>query len=162
MILRKNRFFFLAVVLVSALLVIIFSNNSLIDIRNTLISPTPFPTITTSNDVNEDPSTISPASSQNIEVLSPRTGDKIKNGAIVKGNARVFENVVSIRLFDSAGNVLIQTTAYANAPDVGQFGPFEKELKFETNYSEGTLEVYQSSAKDGSEIDKVTIPVVFN
>lgn len=162
MILKKNRIFFLAVVIVGALLVIIFSNNSLVDIRNTLISPTPFPTITTPNDANGNPSTISPASSQNIEVLSPRIGDPIKNGAIVKGNARVFENVVSIRLSDSAGNILVQTTAYANAPDVGQFGPFERELKFLTEDSEGTLEIFQSSAKDGSEIDKVTIPVIFN
>ncbi len=104
---------------------------------------------------------MAPSASQNIEVLSPRGGDSVKSGFAVKGNARVFENVVSIRLTDSEGYMLIQTSAYANALDVGKFGPFEKMLSFQTSATEGTLEVYQSSAKDGSEIDKVTIPLLF-
>lgn len=100
--------------------------------------------------------------SANIEVLSPRAGDAVQSGFAIKGNARVFENVVSITLTDSEGNILAQTWAYANAPDVGKFGPFEKMLNFQTSAAEGILEVYQSSSKDGSEIDKVTIPLLFN
>lgn len=105
--------------------------------------------------------TSSPAASDNIEVLSPRAGETVKSGFVVKGNARTFESNVAIRLSDSLGNVLIETFTLANSPDAGQFGPFERELDFQTDDSTGILEVFQYSAKDGSEIDKVTVPVVF-
>ncbi len=128
-------------------------------IKNPFVTPTPYPTVTT-----RDPShteNIPPSSSNNIEVLSPRTGDSIKSGFRVEGNARTFESNVRIRLTDDQGIFLIDTNTTANAPDVGQFGPFEKTLVFETDAKTGTLEVFQNSAKDGAEIDKVTIPVVF-
>ncbi len=105
---------------------------------------------------------MAPASSDNIEVLSPRGGDSVKSGLAIKGNARTFESSVAIRLSDSEGNVLVETFTLANAPDAGQFGLFEKALEFQTDDSTGTLEVFQYSAKDGSEIDKVTIPLLFN
>lgn len=104
---------------------------------------------------------MAPSSSQNIEVLSPRSGDKIKSGFVVKGNARTFESNVAIRLYDSFGNVLTETFTLANAPDVGQFGPFEKMINYVTESQTGTLEVFQYSAKDGSQIDIVTVPVIF-
>ncbi len=105
---------------------------------------------------------ITPSSSKNIEVISPLTGDNVKSGFVVKGNARTFENTVNIRLIDSSGNLLTETLTTANAPDVGRFGPFEKVIAYQTTDTSGTLEVFQYSAKDGSEIDKVGIPVVFN
>ena len=91
---------------------------------------------------------MAPSSSLNIEVLSPRSGDSIKSGFIVKGNARTFESNVVIRLSDSEGVVLTETFSLANAPDAGQFGPFEKVLDFQTDDSVGTLEVFQYSAKN--------------
>ena len=104
---------------------------------------------------------MAPSSSQNIEVLSPRSGDKVESEFVVKGNARTFESNVAIRLYDSEGNVLTETFTLANAPDTGQFGPFEKMISFESNSDTGTLEVFQYSAKDGTQIDKVTIPLLF-
>lgn len=145
----------LVIVLIPIAIVILF-------IARNFSNPTPYPTVSINPTVSQNPTAISPASSPNIEVLSPLGGDNVKSGFVVKGNARVFENIVSIRLSDSLGNVLVQTTAFANASDVGQFGPFEKVLNYQTSATEGTLEVYQSSAKDGSEIDKVTIPVLFS
>ena len=139
----------------------IASNFSSNKIANPFLSPTPYPTIST----DSNPSqliTMAPMASTNIEVLSPRTGDSVKSGFAVKGNARTFESNVAIRLSDSGGNILAETFTLANAPDAGQFGPFEKVLNFQNDDSSGTLEVFQYSAKDGSEIDKVTIPVLFN
>lgn len=150
---RKDLLILLAVLIPLSIVMLIIASN--------FSNPTPFPTTSINPAVSQNPTVISPAASRNIEVLSPRGGDFVKSGFAVKGNARVFENMVSIRLTDSEGILLIQTTTYANAPDVGMFGPFEKVLKFQTTVTEGTLEVYQSSAKDGSEIDKVTIPVLF-
>ena len=79
----------------------------------------------------------------------------------VKGSARVFENVVSLELTDYNGKLLYADTVMADAPDTGQFGPFEKEITFKTNVPSGVLTVYQASAKDGSRIDLVTIPLKF-
>lgn len=159
---RKDLLILLAVLIpVAFIMLILASNFSDKKITNLLVSPSPYPTISTNPTLTQNNTAISPAASRNIEVLSPRGGDSVKSGFAVKGNARVFENVVSIRLSDSDGYILVQTTAYANAPDVGQFGPFEKILNFQTNSSMGTLEVYQASAKDGSEIDKVSVPLLF-
>ena len=159
---RKEQLF-LVIVLIPAVLILILVGNKFSSkkIINPFAVPTPFPTISANPTSSEQTTAIDPSSSLNIEVLSPRGGDNIKSGLAVKGNARVFENVVSIRLSDSEGNILVQTTANANAPDTGQFGPFEKMLNFQTNSDTGTLEIYQVSAKDGSEIDKVTIPLLF-
>jgi hypothetical protein len=100
----------------------------------------------------------SPAASSNIEVMSPKQGEKVSSPFMVYGNARVFENVVSIRLSDGEGNVLYQNNVIANAPDVGKFGPFQAKVDYSVSQPQkGILEVFQSSAKDGSEIDKVTL-----
>lgn len=148
---------FVLIFLGGFLLFSINSNNKNL-ISNPLLKNTPYPTIETRG--NAQNITLAPSSSKNIEVLSPRSGDKIRSGLVVKGNARVFENVVSIRLLDSLGNILAETNSMANAPDVGQFGPFEKEIEFKTESKNAILEVFQYSAKDGSEIDKVRIPVL--
>lgn len=97
----------------------------------------------------------------NIVVFSPKENTNINSPFDVEGKARVFENVVSLRLKDKNGKILFQGTTDAQSPDVGQFGLFQEEINYTTAQTEGTLEVFQSSAKDGSEIDKVVIPVKF-
>ena len=100
--------------------------------------------------------------SDNISVTSPVPYTSVGNPISVTGSARVFENNVSIRLLDGDGTVLAESFATAEAADVGLFGPFTLELEYDQNqFEEGTLEVFQGSAADGSEIDKVTIPVLF-
>lgn len=126
------------------------------------LKSTPYPTIINSNAAQTENITSTPAASRNIEIISPLIGDIVKSGFNLKGNARVFEGVVSIRLLDSQGNTLKLTTTQTNAPDAGFFGPFNKTIDFQTTDTTGTLEVYQVSAKDGSEIDKVTIPLQFS
>lgn len=131
-------------------------------LNNPFAKTTPFPTISLATTDIPTTGSITPSASINIEVLTPLTGDNVKSGFSVKGNARTFENMVAIRLLDSIGNVLIETNTMANAPDVGKFGPFEKSIIFETSDTSGSLEVFQYSAKDGSEIDKVIIPLQFS
>lgn len=143
-------------------MLIVAGNFSTKKITNPFATPTPYPTSSNPKIPASEETSITPASSKNIEVLSPLSGDIVKSGFVVKGNARVFENVVSIRLMDSLGGILSQTTTLANAPDAGKFGPFDKTMIFQTDDISGTLEIYQSSAKDGSEIDKVTIPLLFS
>lgn len=102
-----------------------------------------------------------PAEELNIVVFDPKENAKISSPFDVTGKARVFESVVSLRLKDKNGKILFQGVIDAKSPDVGQFGLFQEEITYETNQSEGTLEVFESSAKDGSEINKVEIPVKF-
>jgi hypothetical protein len=101
------------------------------------------------------------AEEANIVLFSPKENEKISSPFDVEGKARVFENVVSIRLRDKSGKILFRGTADAQSPDTGKFGLFQKEIGFSTSENEGTLDVFESSAKDGSETNKVTIPVRF-
>jgi hypothetical protein len=104
------------------------------------------------NNVDED----------NIIIESPKAYDIIGLPVIIKGQARVFENTVSYRIKDSDGTVLLESYVTADSPDIGEFGQFEAEINYpEPKGEEGTIEVFEYSAKDGSEINKVKTPVVF-
>lgn len=97
----------------------------------------------------------------NIVVNRPRANERIGMPLVIEGEARVFENTVHFRLLDESGSEIAKGFATADARDVGQFGAFRGELNFvsETDQA-GTLEIFQISAEDGSEIDKLSIPVV--
>ncbi len=106
--------------------------------------------------------TVTPLRSENIIVTAPIQNSEITSPVIVQGEARTFENSVTVRVITADGNVLTENFTTANAPDIGQFGPFEISLIF-TPPTEGSgfIEVFQYSAKDGTEIDKVRVPVTF-
>jgi len=97
----------------------------------------------------------------NIVVSSPEKNATVNSPFYIEGKARVFENVVSIRLEDKDGKILFQGTTDAQSPNTGQYGLFQKEIKYTTSQTEGILKVFESSAKDGSEINEVIIPVKF-
>ena len=103
-----------------------------------------------------------PTASENIRVTNPTPNMSVTSPLLVQGEARVFENTVSLRLTDEAGRILAETFTTADAPDIGLFGPFEISLSFsKPAAATGLLEVFEQSAKDGSEINKVSIPVSF-
>ncbi len=110
--------------------------------------------------------TPTPLASQNITVTSPKTNDQISQLFTVSGRARVFENVVIIRLKEKlSGKIVGEIPATTNAQDMGQYGDFNAGIQLsDPNLRVGTefvVEVFQYSAKDGKEIDKVSIPVTF-
>lgn len=99
-----------------------------------------------------------PTESTNIKVNAPIPGEEVGGQLSLRGEGRVFESVVSYRLKDEAGRVVTAGIVMANAPDMGQFGPFEKVITF--TKPPGTrliLEVFQASARDGSDTDKVIV-----
>jgi len=124
---------------------------------NEMESPTSAPVVTPT-----------PAVSENITVTSPLSGSTVSNPIHVTGEARVFENVVSWRLLTSEGLELsksdpIMGTTFAEASDIGQFGPFDFWVVVpEVGNVNVMLEVYQVSAKDGSAVDVVSIPLVLD
>lgn len=81
---------------------------------------------------------------------------------LVKGSAMVFEGTVNARLRDEQGQEIARgyTTATQGAPGRGDF---ELRLTYQKppSGSKGTLEVFWVSPKDGSELDKVTVPLIW-
>jgi len=101
------------------------------------------------------------AEEPNIVVFNPKENAKISSPFDIEGKARVFENTVSIRLKDKNGKILYEGITTAQSPDMGKFGLFQEEITYTATQSEGILEIFESSAKDGSEINKVIILVKF-
>lgn len=108
------------------------------------------------------------ASSGNVVVYMPYNDANVGPSFVVTGKARVFENVVSIRVSNKVlGKTYYQGTVMTNAQEAGTFGEFATQVDLNTNdfslkpNDELTLEVYQSSAKDGSDTDVVSIPLYF-
>jgi len=94
-----------------------------------------------------------------IWITNPVENQIISIPLLVKGSARVFEGNVSVRVLDKNGATLAEgfTTATRGAPDRGDF---ELRLTFDPPPAgQGYVEVFEISAKDGSEQNKVTVPV---
>lgn len=98
----------------------------------------------------------------NIQISQPQPNDRISSPFRLSGKAREFENVFNYRLKDEDGTVLAANYVQYVAEDTGMFGDFSILIAFDPPSGErGTLEVFTYSPRDGSEIDKVRIPVVF-
>lgn len=94
-----------------------------------------------------------------IWVTSPTDNQVISSPLKIKGSAMVFEATVSYRLKDANGNILASgiTNASVGAPDRGDF---QTEVTFKAPApGKGQLEVFEVSMKDGSDRNKVIIPV---
>ena len=94
----------------------------------------------------------------NIQVASPPANATIHFSPFpLTGLARTFENMVSYRLTLDDGTVLDQGHVQAAGP-MGTLSQFRTMVKAGKT-GKAKLEVFQNSAKDGSEADKVTIPL---
>lgn len=100
----------------------------------------------------------------NIIVSSPQQNEQVGKTFIVTGEARVFENTFQVRLTNpTTQEILFNEPAMADAKDVGLYGPFSVPVDLSAaNLQPGQellLEVFQFSAKDGTEVDKVSVPL---
>jgi hypothetical protein len=116
-------------------------------------SPTSEPTV----DPSPEPSDgVKPA----IVVRTPVAGDEIVSPLTVAGTADVFEATVSIRILDANGQELAATFTTATCGS-GCRGKYSAEVSFFTEErQDGTIEVFESSAEDGSPLNLVSLPVV--
>lgn len=110
--------------------------------------------------------TPTPLASTNIIVNTPHINDHVTQKLLIQGKARVFENIVSIRLKNQlTGKVYGQTQARTNAKEMGQFGDFIAGVLIDNPElragDELVVEVFQTSPNDGKDMDKIAIPVVF-
>ena len=124
-------------------------------------------------DPSESPATSSPTSEPTVEpspepsdgvkpaivVRTPVVGDEIVSPVTVAGTADVFEATVSIRILDANGQELAAAFATATCGTVCR-GKYSAEVFFFTEErQDGTIEVFESSAADGSPLNLVSVPV---
>jgi hypothetical protein len=96
-----------------------------------------------------------------ILVESPAPGDTVSSPVTISGSANVFEANVSLAIEDAAGNEIASDFTTATC-GTGCRGTFETSVPFEwEGEPSGTVIVYEASAKDGSRINVVEIPVAF-
>jgi spore germination protein GerM len=94
-----------------------------------------------------------------ILVESPRIGERVSSAVRISGTADVFEAVVSIAILDRNGRVIASTFTMATC-GTGCRGIFSTDVAYDvTTTQRGTIKVYEVSAKDGSDIHVVRIPV---
>lgn len=128
-------------------------------------SPTPTLILTTPPTTSPTPTATPSATvvwtdpAQPIEVFSPVTEGLYHSPMVVNGFSRTFEGNVNLRLTDNNGQVLAERNTLGGSVD--GFAFFDSYLRFTVSEMiSATLEVFDTSAMDGSEISKVTIPVV--
>ena len=94
-----------------------------------------------------------------ILVEGPVIGQRIANPVTVSGTANVFEATVSLRILDENGKTVANTFTTATC-GTGCRGDYSVSVPYSVDHEQpGTVEVYESSAKDGSAINVVDIPV---
>lgn len=90
----------------------------------------------------------------NIKVINLKLNQEVSYPLVISGEAKVFENQFNYRISDSKGTLLKEGVVYAKN------NKFEiKITSLKTEDTKITIEVFDESAKDGSEIDKVVIPL---
>jgi hypothetical protein len=94
-----------------------------------------------------------------VSVTEPCAGDPVTSPLSVVGEANVFEATVSMRILDQNGDEIASDFTTAEC-GTGCWGAFVGEIEFEVDSEQpGTLEVFESSAEDGSDIHKLSIPI---
>jgi hypothetical protein len=94
-----------------------------------------------------------------IVVEEPAVGEESQSPLLVSGSANVFEATVSIKLVTVDGKKLAETFTTATC-GTGCRGDFVEKVDFDvTEPTDAILEVYESSAEDGSQIHVERIPI---
>lgn len=95
-----------------------------------------------------------------IFVESPVPGETVSSPIRLRGTANTFEASFMVRIEDANGATLNEVPAMATS-GTGTRGTFDVSVTYPlASAGAGWVVVYESSAKDGSEINTVAIPVV--
>jgi len=95
-----------------------------------------------------------------ILVESPTLGATVSSPVRVTGTANVFEAVFRINIVDGDGLIIADERVQASS-GTGTRGIFDVTVKYPSGHAgQGSLIVFENSAKDGSPINVVEIPIV--
>ncbi len=107
-----------------------------------------------------------PAAEPTITINMPAAGATITSPVVVRGDASFwpFEGMLTGVIKDANGVVLGTAPLPVQSPGAPTGGPWETQITFEApaGTSEGTLEVYAASPKDGAIVAIETLPVRFD
>lgn len=96
-----------------------------------------------------------------IQIKFPQKNTTIKNPVSISGKANVFEANVRVKIKDENENILADDFITASGWMDAKY-PFEKEIDYLSPASpNGVIEIFEESTKDGNEIYKIIIPVIF-
>lgn len=99
----------------------------------------------------------------NMAVLSPASHEIVGQSFQVSGLSRTFENNVQYRVIGEDGTtVLAQGFTTATGPDVGRFALFDPVVEMKEYRGTAAVEAFESSAKDGSVINLVSVPITID
>jgi Immunoglobulin-like domain of bacterial spore germination len=97
-----------------------------------------------------------------ILVESPQIGDQVSSPITVSGTANVFEATVSISILDAKGREIVSTFTMATC-GTGCRGTYSKAVPYTVDQTQpGIVRVYEVSAKDGTPINVIEIPVILS
>jgi hypothetical protein len=151
--------------LITILIVLVVLLAIFVFIRDEATAPGESPSVNPSPSLSSTPSrtpvaSSTPVSQANIIVTSPKPGAQVGNSITVTGKARVFEGHLSYRLKDDTGKVVYESFAQIGGPQGSQHQPFSITIPVPLGTSQNvTIEVFEYSAKDGSVINLVSVPV---
>jgi hypothetical protein len=117
-------------------------------------APAEPPAVTTEPSFSETDQEPASPSGHVITIDQPRPNATISSPLTIKGSTNFwpFEASLGGVLKDASGAPLAQFPVTIHSPEMGQGGPFSEQIVFTppANAQEGTLELYDASAKDGS------------
>jgi hypothetical protein len=94
-----------------------------------------------------------------IVVDVPKAGAEVRSPVTISGTANVFEATVSIRIRDATGEKIARDFTTATC-GTGCRGSYSTKVKFQVDKpQQGTVEVFEQSMEDGSDLFVVRIPV---
>jgi Immunoglobulin-like domain of bacterial spore germination len=94
-----------------------------------------------------------------VAVALPQTGMRVTSPIPIAGSADVFEATVNIRVLDANGDVIAESFAMATC-GTGCRGDFSTEVDVPVDAEQpGTIQVFEYSAKDGTMINTIEVPV---
>jgi hypothetical protein len=93
-----------------------------------------------------------------VLVETPTPLAEVKSPLEVSGTSNTFEATSQLELLDAGGKPIASKTVTASS-GTGERGSFHVTLRFKAPAGPATLVSYEESAKDGSRIDVVRIPV---
>jgi germination protein M len=94
-----------------------------------------------------------------IIVDEPQAGASVTSPVTIEGSANVFEATVTIRIVTNDGEQLVETFTTATC-GTGCRGDYSVDVDFKVDErTAATIEVFESSAEDGSPLHTVSVPV---
>ncbi|MCK5357482.1 MAG: Gmad2 immunoglobulin-like domain-containing protein [Elusimicrobiales bacterium] len=98
-----------------------------------------------------------------IQVSNIKAGDNLVSPVIIEGTGAAFENTLTVELRNQDHETMVKEYVATKASYLGKSGTFKITLNFDfSSTKEGYVAVYEESAQDGSEVNLVEIPVIYN